>query len=220
MNSKASSAAAVKTRPKKAPANNGKTTAPKSAGTRAKAASTSDNAKTAPASRRKSSDSGVVRAGQAKLRAAQARAQTSGKSAPASVTAATILGLSAGLAAGLPAAVASGLPFDVLDNLAEEIGLSTRELAEGFIGITRPTLSRRRKSGTLTQPESDAALRYARLLEQATGMMEDDEAAARRWLKTPLPILGDTSPLEHARTEAGGREVELLMGRLEHGVFS
>ncbi len=50
--------------------------------------------------------------------------------------------------------------------------------------------------------------------------MEGDEDAALRWLKTPLPILGGESPLAHARTEAGGREVELLMGRIEHGVYS
>ncbi len=187
------------------------------------AAATTGGAKKAPpakSGKAYKSRTGSVQAGQARLREARAKVQSASKATPARVTAATILGLSAGLAAGLPAAVANGLPFDVLDNLADNIGLSTRELSEGFIGITRPTLSRRRKSGSLTQPESDAALRYARLLEQSTTMMEGDEDAARRWLKTALPILGDASPLEHARTEAGGREVELLIGRLEHGVYS
>lgn len=161
-----------------------------------------------------------VQAMQARLRAARAKALKARQAVRGRVTATTILGLNASAAARLPAAVASGLPFQILDNLADELEVSTRDLAEDFIGITRPTLSRRRKTGTLTRPESDAALRYARLLEQATAMMEDDEGAALRWLKTPLPILGGDSPLEHARTEAGGREVELLMGRIEHGVYS
>ncbi len=161
-----------------------------------------------------------MKAMQARLREARAKALRSRQSAKGPVTASSILGLNAKVAATLPAAVASGLPFEVLDNLAGELEVSTRDLAEGFIGLTRPTLSRRRKSGTLTQPESDAAVRYARLLEQAIGMMEGDEDAALRWLKTPLPILGGESPLAHARTEAGGREVELLMGRIEHGVYS
>ena len=161
-----------------------------------------------------------VEAMQARLREARAKALKAQQVVKGRVTTRTILGLNAKVAARLPAAVASGLPFGILDNLASELEVSTRDLAEGYIGLTRPTLSRRRKSGTLTQPESDAAVRYARLLEQASAMMEDDEDAALRWLKTPLPILGDETPLEHARTEAGGREVELLMGRIEHGVYS
>jgi uncharacterized protein (DUF2384 family) len=32
--------------------------------------------------------------------------------------------------------------------------------------------------------------------------------------------LGDVAPLEMAATETGAREVENLIGRLEHGVFS
>ena len=32
--------------------------------------------------------------------------------------------------------------------------------------------------------------------------------------------LGDVSPLEYAKTEVGAREVENLLGRIEHGVFS
>ncbi len=161
-----------------------------------------------------------VEAMQTRLREARAKALKAQQAAKGRVTARSILGLNAKVAAKLPAAVASGLPFDILDNLADELEVSTRDLAEGFIGLTRPTLSRRRKTGKLTQPESDAAVRYARLLEQATAMMEDDEDAALRWLKTPLSILGGESPLVHARTEAGGREVELLMGRIEHGVYS
>ncbi len=161
-----------------------------------------------------------VEALQARLREAREKALKARQTAKGHITTGTILGLNAKVAAELPAAVASGLPYNILDSLADELEVSTRELAEGLIGITRPTLSRRRKAGTLTQPESDAAVRYARLLEQAIAMMEGDEAAALRWLKTPLPILGGESPLAHARTEAGGREVELLMGRIEHGVYS
>jgi len=161
-----------------------------------------------------------VEALQARLREARTKALKARQAPRGRITTTTILGLSAKVAAGLPTAVASGLPYHILDNLAGELEVSTRELAEAYIGITRPTLNRRRKAGTLTQPESDAAVRYARLLEQVTAMMEDDGEAALRWLKTPLPILGGESPLAHARTEAGGREVELLIGRIEHGVYS
>jgi uncharacterized protein (DUF2384 family) len=33
-------------------------------------------------------------------------------------------------------------------------------------------------------------------------------------------VLGDASPLEMSKTEPGALDVERLIGRLEHGVFS
>jgi putative toxin-antitoxin system antitoxin component (TIGR02293 family) len=40
------------------------------------------------------------------------------------------------------------------------------------------------------------------------------------WLKSPQKALGGKTPLEYSDTEPGAREVEDLLGRLEHGVFS
>jgi putative toxin-antitoxin system antitoxin component (TIGR02293 family) len=51
-------------------------------------------------------------------------------------------------------------------------------------------------------------------------LFEGDVAAAVNWLNTPRKLLGDRSPLAYARTETGAREVENLIGRLEHGIFS
>ena len=56
--------------------------------------------------------------------------------------------------------------------------------------------------------------------------INDQEAAnalfdsAKKWLKEEAYGLGDVSPLEYAVTEIGAREVEDLLGRVEHGVFS
>jgi putative toxin-antitoxin system antitoxin component (TIGR02293 family) len=47
-----------------------------------------------------------------------------------------------------------------------------------------------------------------------------DEEAAREWLRSPNFGLGNQVPLEMLETEAGAREVEDLLGRIEHGVFS
>jgi putative toxin-antitoxin system antitoxin component (TIGR02293 family) len=120
----------------------------------------------------------------------------------------------------LPDAVEHGLPFGAVEHLADELNLSPAVLGEKYLGITRPTLSRRRKSGLLNLSESDATVRYARLLKQATELMEGDESAALQWLNTPLAILQGRAPMVHARTEAGAREIDLLVGRLEHGVYS
>jgi putative toxin-antitoxin system antitoxin component (TIGR02293 family) len=51
-------------------------------------------------------------------------------------------------------------------------------------------------------------------------LFEGDRDAAVEWLTTPQTALGDRVPLDLARTEIGAREVERLVGRLDHGVFS
>ena len=113
-----------------------------------------------------------------------------------------------------------GLPVTSLESLANRLDMTTSRLSEQYLDISRPTLTRRRQSGHLTPGESDRAVRFARLLELATELMDSDEVAGRRWLTSPLPILRDESPLQYARTEVGAREVEQLIGRLEHGVYS
>ena len=67
--------------------------------------------------------------------------------------------------------------------------------------------------------ESDRLLRASRVFGRALELFEGDPEAARRWLGLPQPALGGATPLAFARTEAGAREVEDLVGRLEHGVF-
>jgi len=59
-----------------------------------------------------------------------------------------------------------------------------------------------------------------RLTDMAVQLFEGDIAAARAWLARPAPELGGESPLAASRTEAGLREVEAFIGRLEHGIPS
>lgn len=50
--------------------------------------------------------------------------------------------------------------------------------------------------------------------------MEGDMELAKEWLTSPAVALGGTTRLEFADTEPGANEVMILIGRLEHGVFS
>ncbi len=43
---------------------------------------------------------------------------------------------------------------------------------------------------------------------------------ARAWLTSPVRALGGATPLQYASVEPGAREVERLLVRLEHGVYS
>jgi putative toxin-antitoxin system antitoxin component (TIGR02293 family) len=125
------------------------------------------------------------------------------------------------LRAGEAAArVKAGLPVAELDALRELLGLTVENLV-GRIGISIATLSRRRQSSQrLDAGHSDRVLRFARLFRLATELHDGDEEAAREWLRKPARALDGETPLDHAATEAGAREVEQLIGRLEHGVYT
>lgn len=114
--------------------------------------------------------------------------------------------------------VKQGLPIKRFNELRSEFNISTDRMAE-IVGIPRSTLIRRKKAGFLDQAESERVVRFDRLLTIATQVFEDKEAA-RTWLNEPARALGGKKPMNYADTEIGAREVEMLLGRIEHGVFT
>ncbi len=115
--------------------------------------------------------------------------------------------------------VEEGLSFGELERLRQNMGLSREEMAE-LVQIRPRTLDRRKKEGRLHPEESDRLLRASRVFGRAIALFEGDVEGALGWLSTPQRALGGAVPLEMARTEIGAGEVEDLIGRLEHGVFS
>ena len=67
---------------------------------------------------------------------------------------------------------------------------------------------------------SDHPLRASRVFAKALELFEGDRDAASRWMLSPLLALGGETPIDIARTELGARQVENLVGRIEHGVYS
>jgi putative toxin-antitoxin system antitoxin component (TIGR02293 family) len=98
------------------------------------------------------------------------------------------------------------------------LGVTEERLAE-LLGMSRATLHRRKKTGRLDRMESDRLVRYMRLFARACEALGGD-AGARSWLGAPAMAFGGECPLDYADTEIGAREVEALLLRLEHGVFS
>ena len=111
-----------------------------------------------------------------------------------------------------------GLPFRELDDLQAALALPMEKLVP-MLGISKATLHRRKAEGRLDPAESDRVVRLARLMGKAVDVMESEEQA-RQWLVAPQFGLGGAVPLEFAETEVGAREVEDLLGRIEHGVYS
>jgi putative toxin-antitoxin system antitoxin component (TIGR02293 family) len=115
--------------------------------------------------------------------------------------------------------IESGLPYKVLEGLASESGLSTAEIAS-VIGIPSRTLARRKTDGRFAPAESERIVRFSRVFDLATELFDGERRAALQWLSSDRKALGGKTALAYLATETGAREVEYLIGRLEHGVFS
>lgn len=112
-----------------------------------------------------------------------------------------------------------GLPFCAIDRLAEASGMSYERIKK-LARLTAATFARRRQAGKLSPEESERILRISRVFERAMDLFHADRGAARQWLDTPLPALGGRAPMDLSRSEVGAREVEDLIGRIQHGVIS
>jgi len=112
-----------------------------------------------------------------------------------------------------------GLPYSALGHLQRSAGLTFEELLQ-WIQIAPRTLARRKAQGRLLPEESDRLLRAARIFGRALELYDGNRAAALQWLMSKPRALGGATPIEISRTEIGAREVENLIGRIEHGVYS
>ncbi len=134
----------------------------------------------------------------------------------------TVYGSSIGLACrnidDIVRSMKAGFPISTFECLQAEMAIAAGDLAT-TTNIALRTLTRRKSEGRLRTDESERLYRISALYDRAVQVLGDKEAA-RHWFKTPKQALGGRSPLEYADTEPGAREVEDLLGRLEHGVFS
>lgn len=115
--------------------------------------------------------------------------------------------------------VQAGFPFKSFTILTRSMEVTNKELSE-LVQISNRTLHRRQKEGKLKADESGRLLRFARIFAYAVDLFDGDKPAALNWLSSDNRALKGESPLETSRTEEGAREVENLIVRLEHGVFS
>jgi len=130
-----------------------------------------------------------------------------------------LLGVEAADNLKLAKKVEAGFSFDALERLGKTTGLPLERLRVA-VRITSRTLTRRKKEKKLSPEESDRLVSVSRLLTQTFELFEGNEEAGMRWFQSPNRALSGQSPLEVAATETGAREVENLIGRLEHGVFT
>jgi putative toxin-antitoxin system antitoxin component (TIGR02293 family) len=114
--------------------------------------------------------------------------------------------------------VRQGLPYSALEALATRLRTPLGELGNA-LHVPARTLARRRRAGRLTTDESDRLVRLGRVAALAEAVL-GDRARAVSWLRQPNRALGGRIPLQHLDTDLGVREVETVLLRIEHGVYS
>ena len=130
-----------------------------------------------------------------------------------------MLGFSPGGTHDLVQRIEAGFGFGALERFGKTSGLPLATIAD-ILRIPPRTLARRKATGRLRPEESERLLRFSNLFSKAMDLFEGDVAAVHRWLTRPNRALGYVPPLSYAKTEVGAREVEDLIMRLEHGIFS
>lgn len=128
-----------------------------------------------------------------------------------------LVGLALGGPVELHARLEQGLPYDALERLRAVLDVPVARVAE-LVRIPLRTLARRKDAGRLQPEESDRLLRLARIVALALGLFEGEVPPTRAWLLGPHMALGHRTPLDLATTDVGAREVERVIGRLEHGI--
>ena len=115
--------------------------------------------------------------------------------------------------------ILDGMSVCSAEALKESIAVPDTVLAQ-LIGISEKTLSRARAGrGRLDPVVSDRLFRVARISALAIDVLEG-EPAALRWLKRPQIGLGGRAPLTLLTTDVGRDQVEKLLLRIEHGVYT
>ncbi len=128
------------------------------------------------------------------------------------------MGLTAETLVDRIAALRGGVPFVAILEFQEKSQLSIYRIAD-VVDLSNRTMARRKKNGRFSPTESERLFRLANIYERAVQKFDGDPAAAISWLDSPCRALGDVVPLDFAKSELGGREVENVIGRLEHGVL-
>jgi putative toxin-antitoxin system antitoxin component (TIGR02293 family) len=111
-----------------------------------------------------------------------------------------------------------GLPFASLAAVAAGFGLPGEDAAT-ILRIPARTLARRKRQRRLSPDESDRLFRLGRIATLAEEVLGDRDRAAR-WLRAKNRALGNAAPFSRLDTDLGAEEVEGVLLRLAHGVYS
>jgi len=120
--------------------------------------------------------------------------------------------------ADLSAEIRAGLPYAALESVMARFALRREEVSSA-LHLPPRTFARRKLERRLSPEESDRLFRLVRIAAQAVQVLGSEERASH-WLQRPNGALGGEPPIALLDTDLGARQVEEILGRIEHGVYS
>lgn len=115
-------------------------------------------------------------------------------------------------------AVRAGLPYAALEAFLVALQISRDQLTS-LLGVAPRTLARRKDARRLSPGESDRLYRVAHTVRLATEVLGSLERA-RSWLSRSNRAMGGVTPISLLDTEIGQRQVEEVLERINHGIYS
>ncbi|GAB3990254.1 hypothetical protein GCM10028807_17020 [Spirosoma daeguense] len=111
-----------------------------------------------------------------------------------------------------------GLAGAETGKVAGLLGVTDKEMAR-LINQSVATFHRQVRLSHLDAPTSERLLLLTRLATYGETVFQD-KGKFTRWLRRPLQLLDNQSPLDLMDSSTGIQLVEDILGRIEYGVFS
>jgi putative toxin-antitoxin system antitoxin component (TIGR02293 family) len=113
----------------------------------------------------------------------------------------------------------TGITKRSIDNLAQHIGMSRKNVAEQIFDISVKTLERKTSTEKLDKKISSHAVEIAKVLQHANEVFGDEEKV-RQWINTKNAALNNNTPVSFFDTLTGMNMVNDILTRIEEGVYS
>lgn len=117
--------------------------------------------------------------------------------------------------------VEEGVPGSVVKDLPDAMR-ATRTVIADLLDISEKSIQRLIKSGlhkSVSRQIGERSIRLLQIRQKAIDVFESEDRALG-WLNEPNAAFSGQTPLVHARTELGCRQIETVLDRIDHGVFS
>src|SRR5207249_12191768 len=112
----------------------------------------------------------------------------------------------------------TGFPYAPFESVLKRLGWTRAQVGEA-LGLPERTLARRKQERKFQPLESDRVFRFLQVVAHAIETIGDDEKAGR-WLTKPNRALMGKVPLQLLNTPIGASQVDEILGRIDHGLYS
>jgi putative toxin-antitoxin system antitoxin component (TIGR02293 family) len=112
-----------------------------------------------------------------------------------------------------------GIPKIALENLARNMGITTKTMVQDIFNLPVKTLGRKSHNVLLDRKTSSHAIEIALIMNHAFEVFED-ENKIKVWINSPIRAFNNIAPVMLFDTLTGLKMVNNILTRIEEGVYS